>query len=76
MHILFDMYLQRRSHISPPPPRHAEFFTRAAWLYNLEYDHPAFDRNITIAWASCGAIPLNPYHLQLSQPFSNHQVWT
>lgn len=53
-----------------------EFFTRNAWLYNLLYGEspPAFDRNITVAWASCGAVPLSAYHLQLSQPFTNHQV--
>ena len=32
------------------------------------------DRDSTIVWASCGSVPLQAFHIQLSQPFSNHQV--
>ena len=51
-----------------------EFFTRAAWLYVLEDVDKLIDRNSTLVWASCGSVPLQPFHMQLSQPFSNHQV--
>ncbi|KAG1676776.1 hypothetical protein FOA52_005065 [Chlamydomonas sp. UWO 241] len=53
----------------------AEFLTRVpARLVRFQRVWQVFDGNITVVLATCGALPLAPYHRQLVAPFTRHEV--
>ncbi|GAX74554.1 hypothetical protein CEUSTIGMA_g2004.t1 [Chlamydomonas eustigma] len=54
---------------------YGEYFTRVPWITQLQ-ETGNIDKNATFIFASCNSIPLEPYHMILVKPFTNHNVYS